>query len=215
MVGMAALATIAVAVAFVMLTPQSNKVEQEKKTEDHSSMVMARTMGVDEKSDLYKTYKAFKGPEYDNQFITNALIHYHSITKMMELVEKYAERQEIKDFASNTKAVFSEQFGELKGLNQYMIARGLADVVGQEGGFAEEQRQAVFKLEQKRGEHFDKEFLEMMVLNLQDTLNMAATGGENAELEELKQLTKEIVTSNKEKTQQLHTWQMEWYGMSM
>lgn len=66
------------------------------------------------------------------------------------------------------------------------------------------------ELEGKTGDQFDKAFIEQMILHHQSAIDMAAPGEKNAEHQEIKNLTKEIISAQTREIEQMKQWQKEW-----
>ena len=66
------------------------------------------------------------------------------------------------------------------------------------------------ELKGKTGDEFDKAFIEQMIMHHQGALDMAAPGEKNAEHQEVKDLTKAIVTAQTKEIKQMKQWQIDW-----
>jgi uncharacterized protein (DUF305 family) len=66
------------------------------------------------------------------------------------------------------------------------------------------------ELEGKTGDEFDKAFIEQMIMHHQSAIDMAAPGEQNAQHQEVKDLTKAIVAAQTKEIQQMKQWQQEW-----
>lgn len=174
---------------------------------------------VNKNSTLYLTYSTLKGKAYDEKFVPNAVVHYENLINMLTLASANAKHQEIKDFITKLNPELNEQVNSLetlkKGLSRSDTINHEVNDVDHEDSTQEEKLNVETKLKKLAGDDFDKEFLRLMILNFEDNVNMAAPGEKNAQNDELKLLAKEIVNLNREGMVQLHTWQMQWYGMNM
>ena len=66
------------------------------------------------------------------------------------------------------------------------------------------------ELEGKTGNDFDKAFIEQMIMHHQSAIDMAAPGEKNAQHQEVKDLTKTIVSAQTKEIQQMKQWQKDW-----
>ena len=65
-------------------------------------------------------------------------------------------------------------------------------------------------LEGKTGDEFDKAFIEQMIMHHQSAIDMAAPGEKNAQHQELKDLTKAVVSAQTQEIKQMKQWQKDW-----
>jgi uncharacterized protein (DUF305 family) len=66
------------------------------------------------------------------------------------------------------------------------------------------------QLNGKTGAAFDKAFLEQMIMHHQSAINMASSGKTNAQHQEIKDLTTNIITTQTKEIQQMKQWQNKW-----
>jgi uncharacterized protein (DUF305 family) len=65
-------------------------------------------------------------------------------------------------------------------------------------------------LRDKRGDDFDKAFINAMTLHHQGAVDMAALVGDRAKHQELKTLARDIVSSQSKEIDTMQTWRGEW-----
>lgn len=65
-------------------------------------------------------------------------------------------------------------------------------------------------LKGKTGEEFDKEFIDEMIIHHQGAIDMANLALTNAEHEEIKTLSQEIITAQTKEIELMKNWQKQW-----
>ncbi|MDQ3064724.1 MAG: DUF305 domain-containing protein [bacterium] len=75
---------------------------------------------------------------------------------------------------------------------------------------ADHNAQATSKLENLKGDDFDKAFIEEMLLHHQGAVDMAKLVETNAKHSELKQLGQEIISAQSKEIDMMQAWQSDW-----
>lgn len=182
---------------------------------DHSKMNMSSSSSdslVQKDSDDYKQYAALTGDDYDKAFIANMIVHHEGAVDMAKLALTNASRQEIKDMAND---IISAQTGEITEMQQWQKQWNYpttVDVASSPSSMSMSDHMAMMmdELKNKTGSDFDKAFLEQMIMHHQSAINMAAPGEANAKHQEVKTLTRNVVTAQTKEIKQMQTWQKEW-----
>jgi uncharacterized protein (DUF305 family) len=65
-------------------------------------------------------------------------------------------------------------------------------------------------LRDKKGDDFDSLFITHMIEHHQAAVDMAKLSEQNAKHEEIKQLSREIITAQEKEIQQMRSWQQQW-----
>ena len=168
---------------------------------------------VSRTSETYKEYEAMQGETYDRNFIANMIAHHQGAVDMAELALTNAEHQELKDMAND---IIAAQESEINQMESWQEEWGYPSTSGDNMmdhsamGMMDDMDSMMSELEGKTGDEFDKAFIEQMILHHQSAIDMAAPGEENAEHQELKELTKEIVSAQTREIEQMKQWQEEW-----
>lgn len=68
----------------------------------------------------------------------------------------------------------------------------------------------VKKLEDKRGDRFDEQFLTDMIVHHEAAVDMAKLAGTQAKHAEIKTLSKEIIAAQEREIDEMKQWQREW-----
>jgi uncharacterized protein (DUF305 family) len=168
---------------------------------------------VDTNSDTYKQYAAMSGETYDRNFIANMIAHHQGAVDMAKLALTNAKHQELKDMAND---IISAQEAEIAEMTSWQKDWGYpstsSDNMMDHGamGMMDDMANMTTELEGKTGDEFDKAFIEQMIMHHQSAIDMAAPGEQNAQHQEVKDLTKAIVTAQTKEIQQMKQWQQEW-----
>ena len=173
----------------------------------------SETAQVDTTSDTYKQYAAMTGETYDRNFIANMIAHHQGAVDMAKLAQKNAKHQELKDMAND---IISAQEGEISQMTAWQKEWGYpstsADNMMDHSamGMMDEMAGMNSALEGKTGDEFDKAFIEQMIMHHQSAIDMAAPGEKNAQHQELKDLTKAIVSAQTQEIKQMKQGQKDW-----
>jgi uncharacterized protein (DUF305 family) len=65
-------------------------------------------------------------------------------------------------------------------------------------------------LQEKTGDDFDKNFLAMMIAHHQGAIDMAKLADKNAKHQEVKDLSKDILSAQSKEIDMMQTWQIDW-----
>lgn len=173
----------------------------------------SETAQVDTTSDTYKQYAAMTGETYDRNFIANMIAHHQGAVTMAQLALTNAKHQELKDMAND---IIPAQNGEISQMKSWQQAWGYPSSSSDNMmdhsamGMMDEMSGMENELKGKTGDEFDKAFIEQMIMHHQGALDMAAPGEKNAEHQEVKDLTKAIVTAQTKEIKQMKQWQKDW-----
>lgn len=168
---------------------------------------------VDTNSDTYKQYAAMTGETYDRNFIANMMAHHEGAVDMAKLALASAKHQELKDMAND---IISAQEAEIAQMTSYQEDWGYPSTSSENMmdhsamGMMDDMAGMTTELEGKTGDEFDKAFIEQMIMHHQSAIDMAAPGEQNAQHQEVKDLTKAIVSAQTKEIQQMKQWQQEW-----
>lgn len=173
----------------------------------------SETAQVDTTSDTYKQYAAMTGETYDRNFIANMIAHHQGAVDMAKLALTSAKHQELKNMAND---IISAQEGEISKMQSWQKAWGYpstsADNMMDHSamGMMDDMAGMTAELEGKTGDDFDRAFIEQMIMHHQSAIDMAAPGEQNAKHQEVKDLSKAIVSAQTKEIQQMKQWQQEW-----
>ena len=187
--------------------------KSDKAATNNSTQQTAETSLVDKSSAEYKQFSELKGEDYDRMFLANMIAHHQGAVDMANLALTNAKHQELKDMAN---AIISDQNKEITDMqswqNQWGYPASSGDMMMDHSamGMMDEMAGMEDELKGKTGDEFDKAFIEQMIMHHQGALDMAAPGEKNAEHQEVKDLTKAIVTAQTKEIKQMKQWQKDW-----
>ena len=168
---------------------------------------------VDTNSDTYKQYAAMSGETYDRNFIANMIAHHQGAVDMAKLALTNAKHQELKDMAND---IISAQEAEIAEMTSWQKDWGYpptsSDNMMDHGamGMMDDMANMTAELQGKTGDEFDKAFIEQMIMHHQSAIDMAAPGEQNAQHQEVKDLTKAIIAAQTKEIQQMKQRQQKW-----
>lgn len=70
--------------------------------------------------------------------------------------------------------------------------------------------ETVASLKDKKGDDFDKAFINEMIAHHQSAVDMAKLAASNAKHDEIKQLSREIITAQEKEINQMNSWLSDW-----
>lgn len=168
---------------------------------------------ADTSSSTYSQYVAMTGEAYDRNFIANMIAHHQGAVDMAKSALQHAKHQELKDMAND---IISAQEKEISKMSSWQKQWGYpstsADNMMDHGamGMMDSMAGMTAELEGKTADEFDKAFIEQMILHHQSAIDMATPGEKNAQHQELKDLTNEVVSAQTREIQQMKQWQKGW-----
>lgn len=168
---------------------------------------------IDQSSVTYRQYAAMTGETYDRNFIANMIAHHQGAVDMANLALTNAEHQELKDMSS---AIIATQESEISQMLSWQREWGYPPTSGDDMidhsamGMMGDMASMTALLEGKSGDEFDKIFIEQMILHHQSAIDMAGPGEKNAERQEIKELTREIISAQTGEIEHMKQWQIEW-----
>lgn len=181
--------------------------------DDDKSEVVNSSVSVDMDSDMYKMYSALNGEYYDRMFIANMIAHHQGAVDMAELALTSAKHQEIKDMANNIISAQTKEIDEMEAWQKdwgYPVSSGPMMQDHSSMGMMGEMASMTDELAGLSDDEFDKTFLSLMIEHHQSAIDMAYSGQTNAQHQEVKTLTKNIVDAQSEEIAQMKQWQQEW-----
>ncbi|MEC4721637.1 DUF305 domain-containing protein [Noviherbaspirillum sp. CPCC 100848] len=149
--------------------------------------------------------------EFDHQFIDTMAIHHQSAVEMAQLVEKRSGRAELKQMA---KKVIDDQQTEIKQLRewkqQWYAGRGDAVNMKMPGMAESMKNMSMDKLSAANGKAFDAMFIDMMTRHHRGAVKMAQDAMGKLKHDELKNLARNVIDTQKQEIDQMAAWKKEW-----
>jgi uncharacterized protein (DUF305 family) len=208
--------TIVAIIAVVVVAGVSiyviNKKDNSTTNSENSSSQSVIGM-VDKNSADYKTYSKLNGEDYDHMFIANMIAHHQGAVEMANLALTNAKHPELKDMAN---AIITAQTKEIKDMQGWQMTWGYPASSGgamedhSSMGTMNEMANMSDGLEGLYGDAFDKAFLTSMMAHHQSAINMAYPGQTNAKHDEVKKMTKDIITAQSKEIATMQSWQKQW-----
>ena len=166
-----------------------------------------------DESATYKQYAALKGEEYDRLFLAGMIAHHQGAVDMAKLALERAKHSELKTMAQNIIAAQNKEIGEMTSWQQqwgYPASSGDNMIDHSAIGMENNMAGMTNELKDLTGDVFDKKFLSLMIEHHQSATDMAKPGTTNAQHQEVKDLTKAIVSDQSKEIDQMKSWQKEW-----
>ena len=204
---------IGIIIAFVVLVGLATYVFRDQLFQNVSVQPPSDMTQVDKSSDTYKQYAAMTGETYDRNFIANMIAHHQGAVDMAKLAQQNAKHEELKNMADD---IISAQEKEITDMTSWQKAWGYPSTSANNMmdhsamGMMDEMAGMSTALEGKTGDDFDKTFIEQMIMHHQSAIDMAAPGEQNAKHQEVKDLTKAIISAQTKEIQQMKQWQKDW-----
>lgn len=156
-------------------------------------------------SAMYQQYASLHGEAYDKTFLSNMIVHHQGAVDMAKLALTNAKHQELKDLANN---IITAQQKEITNMTDWQKqwnypSTSTDSMMGSMDGMNA-------MLTGKTGDDFDKSFIEQMIMHHQSAIEMATPGATNAYHQDVKDLSKAIVTAQTSEITQMQQWQKAW-----
>ena len=180
---------------------------------DHGSMSTEQADSESNESATYKEYAALKGEEYDRMFIAGMIAHHQGAVDMAKLAQAQAKHAELKTMAGNIITAQEKEIADMTSWQQqwsYPASSGDNMMDHSAMGMMDDMASMTDQLKNLTGDDFDKKFLELMIEHHQSAIDMARPGEANAQHQEVKTLTKAIVSDQSKEISQMQAWQKEW-----
>lgn len=153
--------------------------------------------------------KGLSGQEFETEWMSMMIQHHMGAVEMAELVPSRANHQEIKDLAQNIIRDQNREIGEMTTwLKQWYNATPHEGMMHEDMGMME-------RLQNARGDEFDRLFLQMMHDHHRGAIAMAELVPDRATHQELKTLAQNIMTSQEAEILQMMDWAMTWYNLDL
>lgn len=156
-------------------------------------------------SATYQQYASLHDETYDKTFLSNMIVHHQGAVDMAKLAVTNAKHQELKDMANT---IITAQQKEITNMTAWQKqwnypSTSTDSMMGSMDGMTA-------MLTGKTGDDFDKTFIEQMIIYHQSAIGMATPGATNAYHQDVKDLSKAIVTAQTGEITQMQQWQKAW-----
>ena len=186
---------------------------------DHNSSMMSGdkapqgTVSANKSSSDYQMFSSITGEDYDRLFLSNMIAHHQGAVDMANLALTNAKHQEVKDLANAIISTQTKEIGDMTAWQKswnYPSSSGEVMEDHSSMGMMASNAGMMEALTDKTGDEFDKAFLNQMIMHHQSAIDMASTGVTNAYHQEVKDLTKDIITAQTKEILQMRQWQKDW-----
>lgn len=206
--------TVLVAVAAAIWYFGVFSIKPEKTTSNAENTKSSQQAVTTEKTTDSK-YATLKGDAFDEAFIADMIAHNEAAINMSEQAQAMTARDEIRTLAST---IMETQTTEMVQMREWQQAWGFEITnsgghMSHGGGGAEMAGDMVEmqnKLNDLKGEAYDKEFLKQMILHHEQAVDMAKYAADNAKRQEIKDLASSIIKAQNEEIRQMKQWQESW-----
>ncbi len=171
------------------------------------------TVPANKDSSDYKMFADITGEDYDRLFLANMIAHHQGAVDMANLALTNAKHQEVKDLATAIVNAQTKEIGDMTAWQKswsYPASSGEMMIDHSSMGMMDTNAGMMNALNGKTGDKFDKAFLAQMRMHHQSAIDMASTGATNAYHQEVKDLTKGIITAQTKEILQMRQWQKDW-----
>lgn len=188
-------------------------VKQLNKKDNEPAVVSQQSAQANTESATYKQYAAMTGEMFDRNFIANMIAHHQGAVDMAKLAQTNAKHTELKEMAD---AIVADQNKEIAAMLAWQEQWGYPSTSSTDMqdhsamGMMDDMDGMTQALRGKSGDDFDRSFISLMIEHHQSAIDMAQPGASNAQREEVRQLTKDIVSAQTKEIKQMRQWQNDW-----
>jgi uncharacterized protein (DUF305 family) len=213
-----AIVTVAAIVAIAGISVYAFNRNDGEMMDDNTSMMSGdkasqSTVSANKDSSDYKMFADVTGEDYDRSFLANMIAHHQGAVDMANLALTSAKHQEVKDLATAIISAQTKEIGDMTAWQKswnYPASSGEAMMDHSSMGMMDANAGMMKDLNGKTGDEFDKAFLSQMIMHHQSAIDMASSGTTNAYHQEVKDLTKGIITAQTKEILQMRQWQKDW-----
>lgn len=154
---------------------------------------------------------------FDQMFIAAMIPHHESATDMAKVAQTKAEHPEIKQLAGEIISAQEREIGQMRawykdwyGTNEVPeMDQGMMDSMmpGMDMG-----KMGMEAQDLSRAKPFDRAFIDAMIPHHESAIAMARHALEQSKRPEIKQLAREIISSQQKEIDQMKRWRTAWYG---
>lgn len=145
-----------------------------------------------------------KGSEFETMFLQEMIQHHRGAIEMAKLASNQSDRQEVKQFAAKMTQMQQEETDKMTGwLKEWYNAtpKEPANAASQKKMQAD-----MAKLQNKRGQDFDKAFVDVMSRHHDTGMEMAEQVKEKGTHPELKQFAEKLSGEQKQDIKEMKSW---------
>ena len=153
------------------------------------------------------------GNGIDRGFVTEMVPHHESAVEMAQIAEQRAEQPQIRRLSEAIITTQNTEIRQMQGLDEQLADAGIP----RKGlGMSAHSMGMHMDPSQLRGaQPFDRAFLDMMIPHHEGAIRMARRQLERGRNRTVKRLARAIVRAQTKEINQMHTWRIQWFGVSL
>ncbi len=160
-------------------------------------------------------YATLKGDAFDEQYIADMIAHHEAAASMSEQAMSVTAHEQLFTLASNIVQVQSREMIQMRDWQKawgFEITNSGGHMSHGGGGaeMAGDMVEMMNKLKDLEGEAYDEEFLRQMILHHEQAIEMSVDADTNAKRQEIKDLARNVITTQSAEIAQMKAWQKEW-----
>ena len=153
------------------------------------------------------------GNGIDRGFVTEMVPHHESAVEMAQIAEQKADRPQIRRLSEAIISTQNTEIRQMQGLDRRMADAGIERKRLGLGAHAMGMHMDPSQL--LRAQPFDQAFLDMMIPHHEGAIRMAERQLERGRNRTVKRLARAIVRAQTKEINQMHTWRIQWFGVSL
>jgi uncharacterized protein (DUF305 family) len=153
------------------------------------------------------------GNGIDRGFVTEMVPHHESAVEMAQIAEQQAERPQIRRLSEAIITTQNTEIRQMQGLDQQLADAGIERK--RLGLDAHAMGMHMDPSLLRGAQPFDRAFLDMMIPHHEGAIRMARRQLERGRNGAVKRLARAIVRAQTKEINQMHTWRIQWFGVSL
>ena len=160
-------------------------------------------------------YANLKGDAFDEAYLADMIAHHDGAVNMSEQAMAATAHEEIRTLASNILQTQSQEIMKMREWQkEWNYKETMSDGHMNHGGAAMdmggEMVEMMNRLQNLKGEEYDKEFLRQMIIHHEQAVDMSEYAETNAKHQEIKDFANGVIDAQTAEIAQMKQWQKEW-----
>lgn len=157
---------------------------------------------------MTENLKPLKGKQFEISFLKEMIEHHQSAVDMANLVNDHTNRPELKKMANDIVSTQKKEIDQMKSwLANWYKEQPEAGRTGSMGMMKDKME----KLENSKGDDFDRHFIETMIEHHQQAVEMSKLVPQKADHSELKVLGNNIIKAQSKEIEEMKKWRKTWF----
>ncbi len=156
-----------------------------------------------------------KGDAFDEAYIADMLAHHDGAVNMAEQAQAVTAHEEVRTLSGE---IIMTQGQEIMKMRQWQKDWGYKETMSgghmSHGGggmdMGGDMVEMMNRLKDLTGEAYDEEFLKQMIIHHEQAIEMSKYAEQNAKHQEIKDLAKEVISTQEKEIAQMKQWQKDW-----